>query len=261
MVKTIERLSILVGILFLLSGFDTLFFGLVEGNELHRMLPGQTHHVMGALPELIPSLDSLAFTADSPFLQMQFTKANGTMWRGNLRTDPAVEEGLYRYWVHLRWDPASMGYPEYSVRVFESPEAYHSSFHSFFHRLFEIPPWFITVGTLPLLFISFIFSYRLSTWRESLLNEEGFASVFRVSSDQDQCRIIFGLGRDEGIRAGDSIRLLNKEWQPVGDATIKRVWQKYAMAEVDPSLGVTPDYLVCVKRTSYRDADRREKGS
>lgn len=249
MSKTLNRVGALLGILFLLSVLDTVFSGYTEPKELCRIFPGSTEFVSGKVSvDRIPSPKDLRIVADSPLITVDFIEARGRMWRGKLYVPPSMPAGTYRFKTLLRWEQPSEEETEYLVRVFEDKGSYQRSFRSLSRRYLGVAPWWITAFTFPGLLLCLLLSFRVSSQKEARLNKEGLASIFKVTRRKDGCEVSFGLGESDGIRVGDSLWLMNRSWNPVGEVKVKKVSSQYATADVDPTIGVKPDYLVGKKQ-------------
>lgn len=245
MSKMLSRVGALLGVLFLVSVLDTVFSGYMEPKEFCRIFPGNTEFVSGKVSaDRITSLEDLKSVADSPLIAVEFVEARGRMWRGKVHVPSSMEAGTYHFKTLLRWQQPAEEESEYTVAVFRNEAAYRNSFHSLLRKYLGIPPWSITAVTFPLLLICLLLSFRISSQKEALLNKEGLATVFKVTRRKDGCEVSFGFGEDDGVRVGDSLWLMNRRWQPVGEVKVKKVSSQHATAEVDPNIGVRPDYLV-----------------
>jgi len=243
--KILNRLGALLGMLFLLSVVDTVFSGYMEPNELCRIFPGMTEFVSGKVSaDRIPSIEDLKIVADSPLITVEFVEAKGRIWRGKLHVAPAMQAGSYHFKTLLRWEKPVEEESEYRVLVFTDKAAYDRSFHSVFRKYLGISPWMITAVTFPLLLICLLVAFRLSSQSEAFLNREGLASVFKVTKRKDGCEVSFGLGSKDGIQVGDSLWIMDKSYQQVGQVKVTKLATDYATGEIDPSIKVTPDFLV-----------------
>jgi len=249
MPRILNRVGALLGVLFLVSVLDTAFSGYMEPKSLCRIFPGGTEFVSGKISaDRITSLEDLKFVADTPLLTVEFVEAKGRLWRGKAHASSSMEAGTYHFKTLLKWQQPAEEESEYTVKVFSDEAAYRNSFRSFLRRFLGVAPWLITAVSFPLLLVCLMLSFRISTQREAHLNEEGLATVFKVTRSKDSCEVSFGFGEKDGIRVGDSMWLMNRSWQPVGEVKVKKVGNLYATAEVDPSIFVKPDYLVGKKK-------------
>lgn len=248
MTKTLGHIGALLGVLFLLSIMDTVVSGYLEPEQLYRAFPGQVLFVAGKLEQPIPASADLGCTADSPALRVTFISSKGRMWRGKLLIPQTLEPGRYRFQVHLKWEAAPAAAPVSTLLVFRDAAAYRNSFYSVFERYFGIRPWWITLCVFPFMLVALGGSYWLTSKQEAHLNRKGFASIFKVTRNKETCEVSFGLGGKDGLEVGDRVRLWSREPRFIGEGRVVRVLDQCAVAEVDRSIPVKPDFLVSKKQ-------------
>lgn len=247
--RTLNRLGSLLGVVFLLSVADAAVSGYLEPKGTVRIVTGAERIASGNLPAKIPSMESLRFEADAPGIRMDFLEAEGTLWRGLISVDHSVagsDTGAqHRFKVFMDLEvPHQRKPPEFSLLVFSSEAAYRASLSSVFEKHLGIVPWWITLGSLPLLLLCFGLSYRSSLAREQRLNQEGMASVFKVTRRKETFEVSFGLGRDNGIGEGDSVRIFDDDLNVIGMGKVNKISGDHATAVVDSNLRVKPNFLV-----------------
>ena len=247
--RTLNRLGSLLGVVFLLSVADAAVSGYLEPKGTVRIVAGAERIASGNLPAKIPSMERLRFEADAPGIRMEFLEAEGTLWRGHVSVDQSVagsDSGApHRFRVFMDLEvPHQRKPPEYTLLVFNSETAYRTSLSSVFEKHLGIVPWWITLGSLPLLLLCFGLSYRSSLAREQRLNQEGMASVFKITRCKEANEVSFGLGLHNGIAEGDSVRILDGNLNLIGMGEVKKTSLDYATAEVSSNLRVKPNFLV-----------------
>jgi hypothetical protein len=250
MTRGFRQICGFIGFLFMMSLLDGFVSGYLEPKGICRVFSGHAEVMSGTLPLRITDVSALAFMSQSPLITVEFIEVEGNMWRGMVQAADRLEQGEYPLKVYLKEQTPEEKGSAYRVLVFQDESAYRSSFYSVFRKYLGISPWWATAATLPMLLLSFAFSFRLSVREEALLNAAGLASIFKVTRKDNTCNISFGLGREDGISTGDLILILDRNRQVIGDGRVKSTADKHATAAVDPCLKVEPNFLVEIPGTS-----------
>ena len=244
MIKLVGRGGAVISLIFFLSILDTFVSGHLEPKGTYRALPGTTRLINGKLQRPVDSADEITYSSDTPAVKIVFLEAKGRLWRGRLEVNQRAKERDYSLIVYLKGQVPDEETPILTVRVFEDRARYQASFKSISQKHLGIPPWWISVVSLPLALVSFGAVYLLSSREEALLAREGIAEIYRIIRRDEAWEITFGLGRDHGIKPRDRLKLLNAEGRPVGDVVVTIVEAEQSHASVDRWLPITPNFFV-----------------
>lgn len=246
MMKIMNRVGAVAGILFLLSILDIFVSGYREPDTFLRALRGDKIPISGVVSGKIDSLDQLVFKSDSPLLDMRFEGAEGATWQGELFVAKGLDVGEYGFTVTSTVPvprAAKKTTADYRVHVYPDAASYRNASFSLFERIIGFSPWLIVIPAFPIMLIALALSFRDSTRREAELNTRGAATIFKVTRTKTECEINLGLGSRHGVEEGEILGLLDRRRRYVGTATVKKVRDDYCQAIVEPGLKVVADDL------------------
>ncbi len=242
--RFIRRFGVIAGVLFLFSVADTFVSGHLDDPRIIRALPGSRHAVNGTLTASVSSKEELRYRAGSKGLHLAFVDLRGRIWRGELQADDTIDPGDYDLQVLDVRQQAVEKPGAHRVLVFDSKAALNASYPSICRKTIGIPPWWLVIGTLPLLAGALLLSYLHSVNNEALLERQGIFPIMKLSRLKDRWEVGIGVHGEQKIFAGDLLRLLNRSLEPVGELRIHSVRDEMALAVLDLSAEIAPGYFV-----------------
>ncbi len=242
--RSVHRFGLIIGTLFLLSVLDTFVSGHLEDPRTIRALPDTRHAVNGTLDVTVDGISQLTYRGDVPGIVLTFLDLRGRIWRGELRVALPVQSGDYRIRILNRQQPSVDAAPALRVLVFETPGALNASYPSICRKVLGISPWWVVVITFPPLVCALLLAYLHSSQRESDLERQGIYPIVKLARRKDHWEVGIGLHGEQKLFAGDLLRLLNTQLEPVGELRIRSVKGGLASAELDLSVEIAPAYYV-----------------
>jgi hypothetical protein len=228
-IKLVGRIGIIVFLVFLLSVIDSFIAG-SEPLDLFRAMPGTEQPVHGMVNGPLKTTDDIVFVTYSEGINVEFQEVEGRMWRGILKLSPYIDPGEYSFMVILKGEEPTMETPRYKVRVFPDRESYQRSFKSLLQRHAGIPPFWVTLITIPFIALTFGLTYYLSNKKDELLAMQGRAEIFKIKKKEETWEISFGLGQKHGLNEGDFVLLYDPDGTVVGKAKVIKVSRTCATA-------------------------------
>ncbi len=222
-------------------------------NVLH-VLPGDVADIDGPIPENIKGTEALTYTSDSKDLAVSFAVIHpayfmgGNMWRGRLTVGRNVAPGKYIVTVRPKDYPAAK--PGYQFRVVVYPDALsqRQASQSAIKRHTGLPTYLVAAAFAPLILITLAAVYLVSRRIDNLQAESGLAEIYRVSRNEGQYLVTFGLGTDHGVNPGDNIALLDPEGSFVGTVKVQESSTQDSIGSVAVDRDIKPGYLVSRNR-------------
>lgn len=138
--------------------------------------------------------------------------------------------------------------PVFLIRIYADAPALQKNAPSFIRRAFGLSPWRLALFLLPWTAVAIGLTFLLSGKRDKLLLEEGKAEIYRVRRIETGQEITFGLGKAQGVRKGEILRLLDDRGRPLGEVKVVSAEERDAVAETGPEQAVRPGYLVAKNR-------------
>lgn len=256
-IALVHGLGAFLGCLFLASILDSCVAGYLEPKREVRLLAGSTVLVSGKAEARIPELNWLAYESESPEIAVDFVECQGRLWRAKVEASDIAAPGSYvvRIFLHGEDEEEARENPVYTVRVFADEAALRSSETSLFRRYAGVSPMAVTAFSFPLMLVCLGLSHRLWSQQESLLHREGIGAVFRAKKVKEGWEIAFALGRDDGIRPGDTIEILDRHGRPAGRARVTSAGASDSIACVPESASLPTDAYVRLVDAPSEDSD------
>ena len=248
--RWVGRFGALCCALFVFAALDGLVSQFRQPVNQLDLLPGESASVNGNLPMEVKELQEILYVSDSSDVRIVFEAIHagfwmgGNMWRGRVQLDPAIPAGTYPVFVELKGKPDERPLATFLVQVHASPENLRRSSKSLISRNLGVSPWVVSGGFFVLTAVAFGIVYVLTGRRDNLLAAEGRAEIYRVAKTDSCFEVAFGLGRDHGVTAGDTLRILGKNGTIIGTVRGKEGLDKDATGEVDLDCDVRPGSLV-----------------
>lgn len=243
----VSRTGTVIGIIFLFSILDTFVSGHLEPKNTFRALRGTRQLVTGKLQRPVESIIEITYSSDNPSIGLDFLECKGRIWRGRLEVDPEAAEGDYSLTVFPKRTLPDQDTPVYKVRIFRDNDRYRASFKSFSRKHFGVAPWWISIGTLPLVLLCLALSHHFSGKTEALLVRHGIGPIYKLVRRKNAWEITFGLGENHGIKLGDRLLLLDEKMESAGEIIVTAVGAEESQASVDLSQKIAPTYLIAMK--------------
>lgn len=203
--------------------------------------------VTGKLQRPVESIIEITYSSDNPSIGLDFLECKGRIWRGRLEVDPEAAEGDYSLTVFPKRTLPDQDTPVYKVRIFRDNDRYRASFKSFSRKHFGVAPWWISIGTLPLVLLCLALSHHFSGKTEALLVRHGIGPIYKLVRRKNAWEITFGLGENHGIKLGDRLLLLDEKMESAGEIIVTAVGAEESQASVDLSQKIAPTYLIAMK--------------
>jgi hypothetical protein len=258
------QLTIVVFVLFALAMVDILVDGILDRGQVFKVVAGNSEQISGKLmgdmrpytpPNAVLSnridhpdrLDRiLTYAPRDPAFTLKFIELKGRMWRAELAVDTAAAAGDYQMRVFPRADPPATDVPYLKVRIFADAEALRASHASFFRRHLGIAPWAGAASLLPLVAWLLYLTFKAAEGTISALQARGIGPIYRMAYRKTGWEILFGLGRDHGLRNGDTLQILDPHQRPVGREIVAfHVGRQSGEAVVDAAVKLGPGFMVC----------------
>lgn len=262
----LSRISLVLFVLFLAGMVDIgLYLAFDARGDVLRGLPGERLEVVGKLPRpvdninILPRSDDsakeaariallndkvLAQRADAPGLFVHFQELRGRVWRGELSVSEETPPGRHRVEVFPRERLGGGGFSQVSVNVYATSRDRRLSYISLTERLFGFGPWWVVTAVLPLAGLLLFVAFRQSVRDEAALQARGLGSIYKLVRGTDHWDVLFGLGREQGVREGDGLLLIDRRGRLVGRLTARRVGPDTAQARLGLDVAVSPTCLV-----------------
>lgn len=266
----LPRLSLVLFAVFLAGLADIgLYLAFDDRDDMVRSLPGERHEVVGKLPAPVANVNILPRSNDAaqeatriallndtvlsqrgdvPGLSVHFLELRGRVWRGELTVAEGTPPGRHTLSVfpRERLGPAGDhgGASPVAVEVFASPRELRHSFTSLTERLFGFGPWWLVTAVLPLAGLLLYAAFRQSARDDAALQAKGFGPIYKLAKARDHWDMLFGLGRDHGVREGETLVLVDSRGRPVGRIVARRVGPDTAQARFGLDMPVSPSHLV-----------------
>jgi hypothetical protein len=267
MKTSLQKFSVAVFVVMLLSMLDTCILAWSTPRNKIRAVAGETKNVTGKLadpvdPNLLkvhfkteeaqpaqnPADEILAYQPRRPEFQIRFVQAQGRMWRGILKVEPTAAPGNYPIRVFQRDRDPGEDSPELTVQIFSDEGSYRKSFISLSKRFLGLEPWWITLFLLPVGGLCIYLVMRQTAEAETRLQSIGVGPIYRLAKGKDQWDIMFGLGSKHGVRPGDRLQILNANRQIKGSLEVLEVGPESSTAVLDLNADIAPDDLIARNR-------------
>lgn len=266
-----QKLALIMCVLTLLAALDGMQAGFRTDKMLFNAVRGEETIVSGDL--YIPpneqgvsvhaeaensapgtNLDGyIRYRTSTPGLSLHFLEIRGRMWRGLLQVSDSAALGDARLDVFLRGCPPDEIAPHHTVRVLSTQAALAASHTSLFHRLLGVQSWWVMFATLPLAILFTVVVFREKGREMNRLLANGIAPIYKLARRGDHWEVVFGLGRNHGVREHDTLTILNRELIPVGCISVHTVKAETSHANVDMGVHISPRFFVARHRTRHLD--------
>jgi len=242
----VSRSGTIIGVIFLFSILDTFVSGHLESKNTFRALRGTKQLVTGKLQRPVESIIEITYSSDNPAIHLVFLECKGRIWRGRLEVYSGAAEGEYSLTVFPKRTLPDKDTPVYKVRIFRDNDRYRESFQSFSRRYFGVAPWWISIGTLPLVLLCLALSHYFSGKTEALLVKHGIGPIYKLVRRKNEWEITFGLGENHGVSLGDRLLLLDDKMESAGEVVVTAVGAEESQASLDLSQKIAPTYLIAL---------------
>ena len=236
-----------------LAIIDGLVAKFREPVNVFHVLPGDEVDIDGPIPENIKKTEALTYSSDAKDLAITFVVIHpgyfmgGNMWRGRLAVGKNLAPGKYEVTVRLKDYPASKPGYQFRVVVYPDAQSQRLAFQSTIKRHTGRSPYLVAAAFLPLILISMGAVYLLSQRLDTLQAESGQAEIYRVTRNEGQYQVTFGLGTEHGVHPGDQVTLLDPEGNYVGTVKVQESSGQDSVGLVSVDREITPGYLVSRK--------------
>lgn len=268
--RLLPKFSILLFVLFLVGILDIALYLIFDARgDILRSLPGQSHEVLGKLPESIQNVNALprerdaekdaqriallndkvlAYAADAPGISIHFQELRGRVWRGELTVADGTPPGRHTVRVFpkemLATPPPSEEPSTVKVQVFATPAALRASHMSLAERFLGVGPWWVIMGIIPLAGVLLVVTFRQGGADEARLRARGLAPIYKLARNKDHWELVFGLGSEHGVQEGEHLELRDPNDRLVGMVTALRVKRESSEARLDLDADISPFHLV-----------------
>ena len=223
------------------------------------MIAGRTTEIIGKFYGNTANPGNLAYVSGSPGLSVSFEKEGfkgfwlgENMWRGTIVTSKDLTSGTYSLKItsgdmsnikpkHRKDVENRMTYP---VRVFRNEAEMRAGELSMARRFLGISPWILSALSLPLILVSGALVFLLSGKIEKAMAENGQAEIYRVSKNDSQLEVFFGLGETHGLTQGEAMKLFDKSGRLITEIRVHTIGPENSSALTDLCFPVTPGFLV-----------------
>lgn len=222
-------------------------------NVLYTM-PDAWYDLTGVMPEKSEKMSDLVAKSDSPQVSLEFLEVfsgfwlGNTMWRGKVRVAPSAKPGDYTIQVRDYRNPKINPALDFLIKVYPDALTLRKSHGPFLERRFGISAKWAAIGLFPGLAVILLFNFGISTLLERKLAGTGQAEVYMVQKTAEGFQFAFSLGEKQGMKKGDLLDILNPQSRIVGEAQVRTVGKKDAIAASPSSLEFAEIHSVRLKR-------------
>ena len=237
-------LLIAVGIL------DALIAQVRSSPYVLNALPGQTVSINGPMPERIKDKSELTYQSSTEDLDVEIRRIQtgywlgGNIWTGVVRLSEDIAPSRHQFIIRPHDVESGETFPIFDLTVHGDQESLQASAHSLIKRYLGVPPWLVSLISLPLAVGAFVMVFRFSRQREALLLKEGKGEVVRVKKVEGQVEIAFSLGTDQGFEKGTRVLLHDAEGSPMASVEVVKAWSTASIALADASCPAWPGQLI-----------------
>jgi hypothetical protein len=237
-------------ILLFLAVLDSLVARFREPSDHFSVLPNEEIAVTAPLIDQTDTLADLLYKSSIGGIILRFENLQtgywlgGAMWNGTLSIDSTVSPGSYTVSVQNRKGTPNKNGPLFYIDVYRNSAELKRHSPSFFIRLFGVTSWGAALFFFPWVVLSFGAVFYLSGIRERLLIQEGKAEIYRVKTVENEVEIFFPMGREQGLRPGVSVTLIDPKGIEVGTINVHEVFEEYSTARVDQNRKIIPGFWV-----------------
>ena len=261
--KAFRRISIAFFVIFSLVLIDMVAFILTDAKTVFKVVAGGETQISGKLTdpidpnELRPLPDQsggplanrdlnrlLAVSPENRHYAIQFTGVNGRIWRGILKTEPYAAPADLAFQVMRAGMPVESKPVIYHVFIYPDEASYRHSYLSLTKRWTGIDPLWAPLMLLPLGVFLFWIGFRIARQEESDLQAGGLGPIYKLVKQKEHWEVVFGLGARQGIRAGDTLLVLDSRHRAVGEIVAREVAAEHATATIDHQAPIRADYLI-----------------
>lgn len=244
------RMGAFLCLLLFLVIIDALVSRFREPPNFFSGLPGDRLAVSGPLAEKVEQIGELTYQIKSEDIQLEFKSIQtgywlgGYLWNGYLNLSPNALPGDYQLTVRPKNSPPEKPSSRLQIRVYQNLSELRQNSKSYLKRSLGLAAW--QAGLFLLVSIAIVFGlvYYLSQKTENLLAAQGKAEVYRIRKGETGFQVFFGLGSRQGIRAGNSLTLIDHQGRIVGSITVGEVFENYSTALAEPELNVQPGFII-----------------
>jgi hypothetical protein len=233
-----------------ISGLDGLAAQFRSPPNEFLALAGEAIHVNGPCSPGIQDVSQLTYQSTSDGIRLRFEALQsgfwlgGSMWRGLLELSKDLRPGEYGVVVRPQDIPDEKPFGLFVIKVFPNEGALQQVSRSLIRRHFGISPWLFFSVSIGFTALAFALVFGMSQKREALMAAMGRAEIYRVAKAEGFYEIAFGLGTVHGIRVGDSLAILNRRGERVGQVTVTESFEQDASGTVDLGTKVKPGFVV-----------------
>lgn len=234
--------------------------GVMDSSMTIRVLSGGSAHLNGSLDSTLPDLERLhnvgqsqaeldahlAYESENPLLYLRFLELKGRMWRAELMVPANAGQGDFQLVVHQKDVPTTPATPRFTIRVFSNASAMKADAPTFSERHLGVRPLWLVIGLIPLGLLMLWLVYRQNDREERLLLQQGVGAIFKMAKHKDHWEVVFGLGSNHGVRAGQELLLLDRQLQIRGSIVAEQVNTDTSASTVPLDSAIRPDYLVAL---------------
>ena len=270
--RAFRRISIAFFIIFLLALIDMVAFILSDSKTVFKVVAGGETEISGKLTDPIDPNDLrplpdqsggplanrdlnrlLAVSPENRHYAIRFTGVNGRIWHGILKTEPFAAPADLAFQVIQTGKPEEPRPTIYRVFIYPDEANYRHSYLSLTKRWTGIDPLWVPLMLLPMGVFLFWISYRIARQEESDLQAGGIGPIYKLVKQKERWEVVFGLGARQGIRAGDTLLVLDSRHRTIGEIVAREVAAEHATATIDRQTPIRADYLIArVERATER---------
>jgi len=193
-----------------------------------------------------PYDEIITYTPQYDFLRLRFLDAKGRLWRGTLESIKTAPQGDYVVTIFQKALGPQEKAPKYTIQLFQNEQTYRKSFYSVSKRYFGFAPFWVTLIILPFALYCIFITMRDSGKELSDLQARGIGPIYKLAKRKNDWEVIFGLGSRHGINPGDSLVVLNKHFEPVGEILADEVNLESTNATYPIGSPIAPDHFVAI---------------
>lgn len=228
--KLFGRVSGLFMVLIVLSLLDGMSAQIRNEFNTLQVLPGEKLPLNGPLPPKTARLEEVKVQTSSQALALTMGETHtgfwmgGEMWKGELTVAPDAPAGPQTVTV-LGPEPETLPNPALTFKVVVFPTALdrRAQSASLVMKHLGQAPFVLAAWLLPCALLAGVFNFVFSCKLEAIQAREGKAEIYKLKRGPDGTVFTFGLGRDNGVRVGDTLVILDDQGRPSGQAQVQEV--------------------------------------
>ena len=196
-----------------------------EFNVIYTHVNGQ-YELTGVMPEKSENVKDLFAETESPDVILHFSEVfsgfwlGNTMWRGTVLVSEKALPGEYVIKVRdvrdMKINPALV----FRTKVYADELSLRKSHGPYLSRYYGITAGWAASILFPGLGMIMLFNYIVSCRLEKAMANVGLAEVYMVKRIPEGLQIGFSLGKNQSLKRGDQIDILNSKGLVVAEAEV-----------------------------------------